>query len=1369
MLQLPRRDSKRGTRSARPAQGYKPLVELLEDLTLLSATWTGAVSNDWNVAGNWTGATGAGGLPGVNDDVIISSATNTPVVHSTGDSDINSLTSTQAINLTGGDIRTQSGGVTLNSSAVLTISGGAILGFVGGAQSISGNGSVVLGDTANNRISLDNSVVLTVANGVTISGNTGDIGTEAFVSPTGTLVVASGATAQANVSSGTLHVSAATTNNGTLQALNGGTLALGAAVTAGTITTDTGHSSRVTQSNTITGSMISGLLVPNGGGNDILAGVTVSATGVVQLSSQDARVTAGMTLNGTIQVSVGSVLGFGVTSGEAITVTGTGSIVLDSSTNNRVSLDNNVALTLGSGITVHGQNGNIGATFFVGPTGTLTVAGGATIQTDVAIGTLALTAATTNNGTLQALNGGTLALDAAGSGSGTITTDTGNGSQVTQNGVTVSGNTIAGEFVPSNSANNILSGVTIDATGVVDISGAVERVTSGLTLNGTINLKADSFLGFGVGSGEAITVSGTGGIVLDGNVNNSVSLDNSVALTLGAGITVSGQNGSIGTARFAGPTGTLVNNGTINDNVAGGTFSITPSSFTNNGTIQTATATSTVDVATGNFANFSGTTLTGGTYNLVGTFKFPGANIVTDAANIILDGASSLILDHNNTSNNGLANFAANAAAGSFTLKDGQSFTTSGSFGNAGSLTVDAAGGNDTFTVTGTYTQSGGSTTFVKGGALAASNLTVTLAGGTLQGTGTITGNVSNSGATVSPGVNSNPKAAGTLSIFGRYSQLAGGTLALKVGGTSGPGTNYDELLVSGIASLNGTITASIFNNYTPVPNDAIPNVMHFASVSGDFSPPLKLSLGNGLFLQERFIPAVNPTQMDLVVHQAPTANGQSVTVAENTATTITLTGSAPNSDAFTFQIATNPAHGTLSNFNSATGTVTYTPNNNYLGADSFTFTVTDTTTGLVCTAATVSITVLSTTAPTANPQSAVVGENSARLITLTGSAPNSDPFTFQIAANPAHGTLSNFNASTGAVTYTPNNNYTGADSFTFTVTDTVTGFVSTAATMSITVVSPPTANGQPVTVLENTPTGITLTGSAPNGDPLSFQVVSAPTSGALSGTAPNLNYTPNLNYSGPDSFTFTVTDTASGLISTSATVSITVTQSGGVFTYDWNGSVSTDWFSAANWTDANDSAHHAVPTAADSVVITGGNFNTVLTSPATVANVQMGSGFLILNATLTDTGNYIQSQGFVSFGADADHLQVAGAFLRAGGLFLSSVGTVELDGTSGQTMLDLSLHPMSSLLIDNTNPAGVTLPAGSNIDPASVTLSAGSVLTLMQESSAAFLTTPGGFTDNGKIVLTQPSPGGGPVTAVVKVAGTLALSVTCAFDLTVG
>src|SRR5207237_4744717 len=48
------------------------------------------------------------------------------------------------------------------------------------------------------------------------------------------------------------------------------------------------------------------------------------------------------------------------------------------------------------------------------------------------------------------------------------------------------------------------------------------------------------------------------------------------------------------------------------------------------------------------------------------------------------------------------------------------------------------------------------------------------------------------------------------------------------------------------------------------------------------------------------------------------------------------------------------------------------------------------------------------------------------------------------------------------------------------------------------------------------------------------------PIHGTLTGTAPNVTYTPALNYNGPDSFTFTVKDAT--LVSTAATVTITVT-----------------------------------------------------------------------------------------------------------------------------------------------------------------------------------------------------------------------------------
>jgi hypothetical protein len=85
----------------------------------------------------------------------------------------------------------------------------------------------------------------------------------------------------------------------------------------------------------------------------------------------------------------------------------------------------------------------------------------------------------------------------------------------------------------------------------------------------------------------------------------------------------------------------------------------------------------------------------------------------------------------------------------------------------------------------------------------------------------------------------------------------------------------------------------------------------------------------------------------------------------------------------------------------------------------------------------------------------------------------------------------------------------------------------------------PPTATPQDKTTNEDTSVGITLTGNDPDNDSLTFQVVTGPSHGSLSGTAPNLTYTPTSNYHGSDSFTFTVNDGTA--TSAPATVDITV------------------------------------------------------------------------------------------------------------------------------------------------------------------------------------------------------------------------------------
>jgi len=72
---------------------------------------------------------------------------------------------------------------------------------------------------------------------------------------------------------------------------------------------------------------------------------------------------------------------------------------------------------------------------------------------------------------------------------------------------------------------------------------------------------------------------------------------------------------------------------------------------------------------------------------------------------------------------------------------------------------------------------------------------------------------------------------------------------------------------------------------------------------------------------------------------------------------------------------------------------------------------------------------------------------------------------------------------------------------------------------------NPPTANNQSVNVFQDTAQAILLTASDLEGSPLTYSVVTPPTNGSLSGTAPNVIYTPNTGYLGSDSFTFIAND----------------------------------------------------------------------------------------------------------------------------------------------------------------------------------------------------------------------------------------------------
>ncbi len=269
--------------------------------------------------------------------------------------------------------------------------------------------------------------------------------------------------------------------------------------------------------------------------------------------------------------------------------------------------------------------------------------------------------------------------------------------------------------------------------------------------------------------------------------------------------------------------------------------------------------------------------------------------------------------------------------------------------------------------------------------------------------------------------------------------------------------------------------------------------------------------------------------------NSAPTADAQSVSLDEDTSSAVTLTGSDPDGDALSFSVTGGPSNGSLSG---TAPNLTYTPDANFNGADSFTFVVND---GTVDSApATVNITVNPVNdLPTTSPVSVTTDEEVPVAVTLLGDDVDGDALTYGISGGPTNGSLS---GTAPNLTYTPDVGFIGTDSFSYQASDNGGATWSAASTVTITVENvneAPSADDQSVSLDEDTSLAITLTGSDPDGDALSFSVTGGPSNGSLSGSAPNLTYTPDANFNGADSFTFVAND--GEFDSNTATVSITV------------------------------------------------------------------------------------------------------------------------------------------------------------------------------------------------------------------------------------
>jgi Cadherin-like domain/Bacterial Ig domain/Calx-beta domain len=151
-------------------------------------------------------------------------------------------------------------------------------------------------------------------------------------------------------------------------------------------------------------------------------------------------------------------------------------------------------------------------------------------------------------------------------------------------------------------------------------------------------------------------------------------------------------------------------------------------------------------------------------------------------------------------------------------------------------------------------------------------------------------------------------------------------------------------------------------------------------------------------------------------------------------------------------------------------------------------------------------------------------------------SDPDGDTLTVSAITQGTNGTV--VNNGDGTVTYTPGSNFTGDDSFTYTVEDPF-GNTSTG-TVTVTVTAPQ-APPTSLWTATNTAVDVTVLDMAfdPDGETLAVSAITQGTHGSVVNSSGTLTYTPDTGFTGQDSFTYTVEDPEGNTATNTITVTV--------------------------------------------------------------------------------------------------------------------------------------------------------------------------------------------------------------------------------------
>lgn len=242
------------------------------------------------------------------------------------------------------------------------------------------------------------------------------------------------------------------------------------------------------------------------------------------------------------------------------------------------------------------------------------------------------------------------------------------------------------------------------------------------------------------------------------------------------------------------------------------------------------------------------------------------------------------------------------------------------------------------------------------------------------------------------------------------------------------------------------------------------------ANLSGEATFTVRVSDGT-LYDQQAFKVVVDP------VNDLPTAVPDTAETNEDTAVLIGVTANDHDVEDVTLTVAsmTTPGHGTL--VNNRNGTITYTPAKDWFGVDSFTYTVVDKNNGSATATVTVTVDPVNDAPVAAVDRITIVEDSSVNISPLNNDSDvENDPISLVSYTEPVHGTLLDNGDET--FYYTPDPDYYGTDTFTYTITD---GLLNSTGTVNITITSVndaprlSTPADLPWTMDEDTPTSFPI------------------------------------------------------------------------------------------------------------------------------------------------------------------------------------------------------------------------------------------------------------------------------------------------------